>query len=194
MANSLWHMTLSLHVHFKYRGTASVMVLSARKAVWSINMLFTLLVLLDAHLCLRTISWVGLSKCSKGACTPLQSQSLAIPVLLLDRKCIWEQCVNAFIQDIVHIRDMVLTVLLRYVNSASTTFPKFQMHGHLEGMCKKGKKNKNYHWPLLEDTFYPVKPPGSNQAQHTLKILLPKLIYADSAQFCQVLISMLWFT
>lgn len=44
-------------------------------------------------------------------------------------------------QEILHIPDMVLTVLLRDRNSTSTTFPNFQMHGHLEGMCKKGKKN-----------------------------------------------------
>lgn len=61
IASTRWHLILSSHTHFRHRLTVSAMLLLARNAVWSINMLLYSLVLLEAHLCLSSNSSVRLS-------------------------------------------------------------------------------------------------------------------------------------
>lgn len=62
--NQLWHGQDCMAYDFvptcSFQIQVSSMLLLARKAVWSINTLFTFLLLLEAPLCLRTNYWVGL--------------------------------------------------------------------------------------------------------------------------------------
>lgn len=85
-ASSVRHVTLSPRVHFKHTCTVSSMLLWARRAVWSTNMLFTLLLFLEAYLCLRTNSWVGLSNTPSVLFLSLFPEAYQ-PVLLQVRKC-----------------------------------------------------------------------------------------------------------
>jgi len=157
-------MTLSSHVHFKYRCTVSGVLLSPRKAVWSINTLFTLLLLSEAHLCLRTNSWVGLSNAPRVLVPLSASRALLYSVRKMCQYC--------------HTRHHAYH--WHEVDCSAKTH-KFSIYhlpcvlnGWSPGRKLQNQANEIYlPWVtvrrhILSEPLQPVKSPGPNQAWRTL--------------------------